>query len=136
MLTEKGSNNLLHQVEHHWRNLFCFAVVKSFDANTAISANFVLITKNSIVNLGLIPKISNDWLERKDLVSLWRLLTYLCRTIGVFPKWNRNSVNLGNSGNLINHGSMNWSQFKDPVSHTCLVGAVVASWSLTQEVAG
>ena len=31
---------------------------------------------------------------------------------------------------------MNWAQFKDPVSHMCLVGTVVASWSLTQEVAG
>ena len=30
---------------------------------------------------------------------------------------------------------MNWAQFKDPVSHMCLVSAVVASWSLTQEVA-
>ena len=37
---------------------------------------------------------------------------------------------------LINHWSMNWAQFKDPVSHMCLAGAVVASWSLTQEVAG
>ena len=52
---------------------------------------------------------------------------------GVFPKWNRNSVN---SGNLINHWSMNWAPFKDPVSHMCLTGAVVTSWSLTQEVAG
>ena len=31
---------------------------------------------------------------------------------------------------------MNWAQFKDPVSHMCLAGAVVASWSLTQVVAG
>ena len=31
---------------------------------------------------------------------------------------------------------MNWSQFKYPVCHMCLSGAVVASWSLTQEVAG
>ena len=31
---------------------------------------------------------------------------------------------------------MNWSQFKDPVSNTCLVGAEVASWSVTQEVTG
>ena len=31
---------------------------------------------------------------------------------------------------------MNWAQFKDPDSHMCLAGAVVASWSLTQEVAG
>ena len=31
---------------------------------------------------------------------------------------------------------MNWSQFKDPVYHICLAGTVVASLSLTQEVAG
>ena len=31
---------------------------------------------------------------------------------------------------------MNWAQFKDPVSHMCFAGTVVASWSLTQEVAG
>ena len=52
---------------------------------------------------------------------------------GVFHKLNRNSLN---SGNLINHWNMNWAQFKDPVTHMCLAGTVVASWSLTQEVAG
>ena len=31
---------------------------------------------------------------------------------------------------------MNLGQFKDPVSHMCLAGAVVAYWSLTEEVAG
>ena len=31
---------------------------------------------------------------------------------------------------------MNWAQFKDPVSHMCLAGAVAAFWSLTQEVTG
>ena len=31
---------------------------------------------------------------------------------------------------------MNWVQFKDPVSHMCLAGTVVASWSPTIEVAG
>ena len=31
---------------------------------------------------------------------------------------------------------MNCSQFKDPVSDMYVVGTVVASWSLTQEVAG
>ena len=31
---------------------------------------------------------------------------------------------------------MNWSQFEDPVFNMCLAGTVVASWSLTQEVAG
>ena len=31
---------------------------------------------------------------------------------------------------------MNWGQFKDPVSHIYLDGAVVASWSLTLEATG
>ena len=31
---------------------------------------------------------------------------------------------------------MNWAQFKDSVCHMCPVGAVVMSWSLTQDVAG
>ena len=31
---------------------------------------------------------------------------------------------------------MNWAKFKDPVSHMCLASAVVAPWSLTQEMAG
>ena len=31
---------------------------------------------------------------------------------------------------------MNWVQFKDPISHMCLADAVVAPWSLKQEVAG
>ena len=30
---------------------------------------------------------------------------------------------------------MNWAEYKDPVTHMCLAGAVVASWCLTQEVA-
>ena len=31
---------------------------------------------------------------------------------------------------------MNWSQFKDPVSHMCLPGTLVASSSLSEKVAG
>ena len=31
---------------------------------------------------------------------------------------------------------MNWSQFKDPVSHMCFAGTVVAFWFLAQELAG
>ena len=45
-------------------------------------------------------------------------------------------LNSSNSGNLINHWSMNWAQFKDPLCYLCLAGAVTAIWSLTQEVAG
>ena len=40
------------------------------------------------------------------------------------------------SGSLINEWSMDGDQFKDSVSHVCLSGAAVASWSLRQEVAG
>ena len=53
---------------------------------------------------------------------------------GTEVSWN--SVNLMNSGNLINHWSMNGAKFNDPVSYMSLAGAVVASWSFTQEVAG
>ena len=42
--------------------------------------------------------------------------------IGVFLKWNRNSLNSANSRNLINHWSMN--------------SAVVVSWSLTKRWLG
>ena len=63
-------------------------------------------------------------------------LQHLPRIIGDFPKWNRNSVNSANSRNLINNISMKCGKFKDPVSHMCLAGTMVASWSLTQEVAG
>ena len=31
---------------------------------------------------------------------------------------------------------MIWAKFKDPVCYPYLAGAAVASWSLTQEVAG
>ena len=31
---------------------------------------------------------------------------------------------------------MNWAEFQDSVLHMCLAGAMVTSWSLTQEVAG
>ena len=31
---------------------------------------------------------------------------------------------------------MNFAKFKDSVFHMCLAGVVVASWALTQEVAG
>ena len=41
-----------------------------------------------------------------------------------------------NSGNLINHWSMNWAQFKDPLCYLCLTGTVVASWSLKQAATG
>ena len=31
---------------------------------------------------------------------------------------------------------MNWAEFKDPVSHMCLAGAVAVSWPLAQDMAG
>ena len=39
--------------------------------------------------------------------------------------------------NLVNSFSeFRESQFKEPISHTCRAGTVVASWSLTQDEAG
>ena len=40
-----------------------------------------------------------------------------------------------NSGNLVNHWSMNWGQFKDPLSYMCLSDTEVACCPLTIEVA-
>ena len=45
-------------------------------------------------------------------------------------------LNSTNSGNLINHWRMNWTQFKDTISYMCFAGTMVAPWSLTQQVAG
>ena len=53
--------------------------------------------------------------------------------IGVFLNGAELSVN---SENLKHHWSMNWYQFKDPGTYMCLAGAVVASWSVKQEVWG
>ena len=50
-----------------------------------------------------------------------------------FPKW---SVIFTEFKETDNHWSMNWVQFKVPVSHMCLAGAMIACWSPTQEVAG
>ena len=52
-------------------------------------------------------------------------------TLKFFLNWAElllNLVNSANSRNLINHWSMNWAQFKHPVSHMCLAGTVVASY--------
>ena len=46
------------------------------------------------------------------------------------------SSEFSKSGNLMNQANMNLSQFTDLVSYMCLAGYVVASWSLTQEMAG
>ena len=37
--------------------------------------------------------------------------------------------------NSVISANSTWAQFQDTVSHMCLAGAVVASWTLTQEVA-
>ena len=52
---------------------------------------------------------------------------------GILAKWNGKSVG---SGNVINHGSMNRDQFKDPVCYAYLFSCVVTSLSLTQGVVG
>ena len=57
-------------------------------------------------------------------------------TLEFFLNGAERSLNSVNSENLINHSSMNWGECKDPVCHVCIAGDVIASWSLTQEVAG
>ena len=52
-----------------------------------------------------------------------------------WPKLSLSSVILVNSGKMINHWSLTCAQFKDLDSRMCLAGAVVQSWSLSQEVA-
>ena len=55
--------------------------------------------------------------------------------IGVFPKWSRTFIKF--SEFVESDKSLKQEQrWRDPVSHVCLAGAVVASLSLTQEVAG
>ena len=58
------------------------------------------------------------------------------KLIGVFPKWSVTFIEFSEFRENDNHWSMNCTQFKDPVSHMCCAGAVVACWPLTQEVAG
>ena len=79
--------------------------------------------------------MTDFWIVKFDYNEHLLLMNSFLRNYlinGVFPKWNRMSLN---SGNLINHSSVNGAQFKDPISHMCLAGTVVASWSLTHGVA-
>ena len=74
-----------------------------------------------------------NWQKNKEVFfTNW----IVCLLLEFFLNGAELSVNSANTGNLINHWSMNWTQFKDPVSSMCLAGTVVGSWSLTQEVAG
>ena len=58
------------------------------------------------------------------------------RLIGDFPILSRTFTEFSKFRESKNHFSMIGAQFKDPVSTLSYAGAVVASWSLTQEVAG
>ena len=90
-----------------------------------ISNHAVLIPQNWYsFPVGNSPQTHPDWTILAYLRLLWTVENFL----------NGAETSL-NSGNLMNHWSMNWAQFKDPVSHMCHASAVVASWPLTQEVA-
>ena len=54
-----------------------------------------------------------------------------CMTGTNGPSPNGNELSL-NPANLINHGRMNWGQFKDPLCYLWLPGTVVAFLSLTR----
>ena len=99
---------------------------------------FIANSRSYLVHTwGIVNKKKTLLLEQKSFPLNYRVVSLsILQFIGVFPKWNRNSMNSAIPGNLINHWSMNWSRFKDPVSHMCLAGSVVASWFSTQETAG
>ena len=63
----------------------------------------------------------------------------MSRRVHTVQSWQRFTdvgVRDKNSLNPINRWSMNLSPFKYPVCHMCLLDAVVASWCLTQQMAG
>ena len=55
---------------------------------------------------------------------------------GVFPKWSRTFAEFGEFSETDKSMKHELGSIEDPISHTCLPGAVVACRSLTQEVAG
>ena len=114
----------------------------------SVNGYFQTIYKNRMISrksfLSMLKRINGnsithshslDWLLVKFHNANEKLVV-LPKNIGVFPKWEKFSLNSANSGNQINYWSINWAQFKDPVPHICCAGTVVACWSLTQEVAG
>ena len=115
---------------------FCYGRTLEFKHYYSVSSRNVLNqyryvsfyeSKKFIVTMSNDQDVYSDWL-------LWAKFNVMS-CIGVFPKWNKNSVNSTISINLLNPWGMNWGQFKDPVSHLFLASAVVASKSLSQEVA-
>ena len=110
------------------------------DSNLSL-INFTYFRPQSIQMGGVTSWMSESWSITSFIFNLcFSFSKWKDRTeknhIAVFPKWNRNSLNPANSENLIYYWSINWRRYKDPASHMCLAGTRVASWSLTQEVAG
>ena len=116
---------LISKTPHFHNTDFSFTIHKINTKSTASSSFISLISKYFTVTITQHSTLQQNYDKGK-----------YDRSIGVFPKWIRNSVNSANSGNLINHWSTNWAQFIDPDSHLCLAGTMIASWSLTEEVAG
>ena len=78
------------------------------------------------------PEEVNAFVLKWPFPRVWYTLKVFLNGV----EFSLNSLNSVNSGCLINHSNMNWVQFKDLVSYVCLVGCVVISWSLTEEVVG
>ena len=99
-----------------------------------MSSNYKLWRKNPWL------RVQSMWVKysvkNKNMWSVSIMLPCQCSnipcSIGVFPKWKGNAVN---SENLINHWSIKWGQYRNPVYYLCLTGLVVASRYLTQKVA-
>ena len=104
-----------------------------------------------VLETRMLPQCQHDTCERRFFkltliyTSVIHQILWICWIHWIFMPFRENSTGAElslnsvisvNSSNLINHWSMTWFQFKEPVSDMCLAGSVVASWSLTQEMAG
>ena len=82
----------------------------------------ILVLKKGILHFLVWPRI---------LLYYYLNLVRLTSQVQFFLNGAELSLNSVNSGNLINHCSMNWGQFKNPVSHMCVIVWLNRIWVCT-----
>ena len=110
---------LIFFVSLHFSRLFLWTIdpliPKKFAILQTIHAVFGNFNKIITSYRTEISMYSVEEITVLETLWLWFLVVAAQRDIGVFPKWAELSLNSENSGNLINHASMNWAQFQDHV---------------------
>ena len=137
----------------HWYTCFRILVISVLMVNMTARSLTRLLFK---VVMGLADRSSNrlSYWNSQTIFIPCMVISWLCSKVcgvhcseretsvdgyqdnGVFPKWVRNSVNSTNPENLIITEAWIRLRFKILSCYLCLAVTVVASWSLTQEVAG